>query len=241
MVLTLTKVIEVVDRTEKMEANKLKEALNRLSQILELNDEHYELVVGGGAGLILSEQISVGTYDIDVIAVLKDGTFEEPNWTDHFKDARETVSNELGIRSDWINAGPSSLIEILPTGFGARLKNNSDEMAFSEAITVRPVSRYDQIILKTYASLNMKYDSPKWHKHVNDLREMKVNPEEIASGIKWALNNCGDFPDEYSEIEQKAVEFASELDFYPPNKIERELRKVQDGDGEFTDNPETYK
>lgn len=208
---------------EMMEPNRLQEALKRLAELLEVKQgaDSYELVVGGGAGLILAGHVAIATEDVDVIATVHGETLKEPEWGDPFKQARETVAEEMGLQSEWINKGPSALIEILPEGFIQRIDEEDQEISFSNTITVRPVARYDQILLKTYAALNMRFDNPKLHKHRNDLSALNPSVEELARGIKWAMENCGDFPDKIDSVANEINELSNDLDIYPPNKIKK--------------------
>ncbi|MFB6346904.1 MAG: hypothetical protein ABEK50_14355 [bacterium] len=208
---------------EMMKPDRLEEALRRLSELLEVKSgaDSYELVVGGGAGLILADYVAIATEDVDVIATVHGKTLKEPEWGDPFEETRETVAEEMGLQSEWINKGPSALVEILPEGFIQRIDEEDKEISFSTAITVRPVARYDQIFLKTYASLNMRFDNPKLHKHRNDLSDLKPSVEELARGIHWAINNCGYFPNKIAPLVTDINELSNDLGLYPPDKIQK--------------------
>ncbi|MGM0381349.1 MAG: hypothetical protein ACQEP7_05130 [bacterium] len=100
--------------TGKMHDDRLKKALKRFAEQLELHTEkQLLLIVAGGAGLVLSNHTKVGTYDVDVIGLEKSGQIVAPDWSDYpgFKQCRQNVARELGLEQDWINAGPSKLLK----------------------------------------------------------------------------------------------------------------------------------
>ena len=204
----------------EMEPNQLKEALRRFGEIMEVETgKPLTLVIGGGAGLVLTEQIMVGTFDVDVLAVVEGGKLKKPSWDEAFETARKVIAEEMGLRSDWINAGPAGLVEKVPKNFKERLLNQATRIQFGDRVTILAISRLDQIYFKTYAALNKEPGMPKQGKHVMDLYELSATVEEILAGVRWACENFDDFPPKNEVLQRRLIQLGRELDFYPPDQI----------------------
>ena len=63
-------------------------------------------------------------------------------------EAASDVANALGLPADWLNTGPTSIVETgFPEGFASRV-----EMRRYGSLTLDIASRYDQVFLKLYAA-----------------------------------------------------------------------------------------
>lgn len=198
----------------ELRASELKSALERFAEVWELrSDSALTMVVCGGAGLNLAGYTDIGTYDVDVIALEVEGNLETPEWSEEFQAAREAIAEDMGLRSDWINRAPATLIDVLPEGFQDRLDNSGNELTFGPngLVKVKTISQYDQIFLKTYAALNREHDDPQYGKHVNDLRQLDPAVDAVSEGVHWALEECDDFPDELADLTFRLRELGSDL------------------------------
>ena len=145
------------------------------------------LVVCGGAALISLHLISRSTNDVDVIGSIqsdKDGQVclsLEDALTDELLILVAEIAIDLGIREDWLNPGPSSLIEFgLPQGLEGRLI----EKVYGSCLKVSFISRLDQVHLKIFAVMGSKSEATK---HLSDLLDLKPTDEETQAAVDWLL------------------------------------------------------
>lgn len=158
------------------------EQLNRLldaiSEHLASAGRHYELVAVGGSALLALGLITRPTKDLDVVAVADHGRLEtaEP-LPRELIDARDRVARDFDLADDWINAGPTGLLDLgLPDGFLGRVETRS----FGDGLTVHFASRLDQIHFKLYALVDQGGG-----RHDQDLRSLKPTMEELLRGACW--------------------------------------------------------
>ncbi len=98
--------------------------LAALGELLSSRGLHYEVVLVGGADLLLRDLVARPTNDADVLGMrLASGQvgrlheLPEPLAT-----AIADVARAHGLPDDWLNLGPASLLDLgLPPGFEARL------------------------------------------------------------------------------------------------------------------------
>jgi len=84
----------------------------------------------------------------------------------------------LGLRSDWLNAGPASLAELgLPIGAVKRAVIRD-----WGSLRLRLASRIDQISFKLYAAVDQGPHS----RHFADLRRLAPTPSELIGAARWA-------------------------------------------------------
>jgi hypothetical protein len=167
-----------------MQYEDLDEALQTLGAVLVSRGTPYTLAVVGGGGLLLLRLLDRPTRDMDVVAIVEDGTYVKPEGLPApLAAAVADVGNALGLAPDWINVGPSSLLDLgLPTGFRSR----ADVRRF-EALELHVASRTDQICLKLYAAVDQGPRS----KHMADLRRLTPGPEELADAARWVVTHDG--------------------------------------------------
>jgi hypothetical protein len=153
--------------------------LAALGEQLAAARERYELVVIGGSGLLALGIIERSTRDVDILA-LRSG--EELGSADPLPEplqaARDRVARDFSLPNEWLNAGPSDLLDLgLPKGFLERLERRD----YGEGLTVYLASRYDQIHFKLYALVDQGPG-----KHEDDLRSLQPTDEELLTAARWA-------------------------------------------------------
>lgn len=166
----------------------IERALRALSDRLDAtHSPATELAVCGGAALHVRGLMTRGvTRDVDAFAQLKtEGGVRKLVKADPLPDflIREAaiVARDFGIAPDWLNAGPSSLIDLgLPPGIEARLH----AVVYGARLTVHYIDRWDQVHFKLYAAAN--YGDP-GSRHVSDLLALNPKAEELESAARWSL------------------------------------------------------
>lgn len=169
-----------MDSNDKTKLNKenLEEILQLLGERLTLiaPEKNWNLVVCGGAALAVLNLVQRTTKDIDVIGQFKDGQIEYTGFDSKFKEQISIVAVLFNLPSDWINTRPESFIRSgLPPGLLQRLILKK----YGKNLTIGFISRYDQIFLKLYASVD------RGGYHVDDLIKLKPTEEELSDACKW--------------------------------------------------------
>lgn len=161
-------------------------ALRSLAIRLEENRaEVIELVVCGGSALILAGLITRTTQDVDVVALMRQGTLCSPEpFPPSLLLSVQEVAEDLNLPSDWLNNHPShgegGLFQMgLPAGFAERLTRHT----YGPLLTVHLIHRIDQIHFKLYASVD------RGGYHITDLIALKPTPDEIESAARWAMTH----------------------------------------------------
>jgi hypothetical protein len=154
------------------------EALSALSETLEARHLEYELVAAGASSLVLLGLITRATRDLDIVAMIEAGhyvgayTLPQP-----LVEAVRDIGEVLDIGADWLNSGPSALLDLgLPDGFAERA-----EVRSFGALTLHLASRVDQIYFKLYATVDQGPRS----KHVDDLRALQPSRDELRGAAVW--------------------------------------------------------
>ena len=122
------------------------------------------------------------TNDLDVVAVADHGRLEtaEP-LPRELLDARNRVARDFDLADDWINAGPTGLLDLgLPNGFLGRVQTRS----FGDGLTVHFASRLDRIHFKLYALVDQGGG-----RHDQDLRSLKPTMEEVLRAAPWTTTH----------------------------------------------------
>ena len=157
-------------------------ALTTLGKVLASRGTSYEVAVVGGGALSIMGLITRPTKDIDIVALVRDG--ELVGARDLPADlvrAKDDVALSLGLASDWLNSGPTSLLELgLPDGFEERMTPRH-----YEGLTVHLAGRLDQIFFKFYAAVDQGPRS----KHVADLRKLEPTNDELRAAESWARSH----------------------------------------------------
>lgn len=127
-----------------------------------------EICVIGGTALNIIGVVERPTRDIDIVALA---------YTDHsgiirIGDSRQlpelldesarAVAREFGIEEDWLNSGPTSLLDAgLPEGFAGRLENRE----------------YGTVLAVHFAS-----------RHLVDLLALNPAPDEMDFAFRWTMS-----------------------------------------------------
>ncbi len=138
----------------KMARSELLLALERLGALCPPDTE---IVLAGGAALILGGYIERGTDDGDVI-------HSEPKLTD-IRDFIAAVADEQSLGPSWLNDGVKAWADVLPPDFGSRLA----EVGTFGNLRVRRLGRLDLLVMKFFARRVGDLD---------DLEELAPTPEE---------------------------------------------------------------
>ena len=196
-----------------MEAKQeITKALEMLGELLEDRGYHFDLVIVGGAALLLLDLISRSTLDLDALAVIAEGNrwkTSKPLPVELVTAIRD-VADALDLprqprdEKDWLNAGPSMLLQMgLPPGFKTRVT-----IQRFGGLTVRIASRVDLIYLKLWSATATARGARR-KVDVDDLRKLRPTREELRSALQWCAQKDGrpDF------IRREATQVINKLGF----------------------------
>jgi len=157
---------------------RLEEALGALGEALAHRAQSAEIAVIGGSGLLLLRAVNRTTVDVDIVALVEGGrlTRAEPLPIALLEAVRD-VARVLDLPPDWLNAGPTALLDFgLPEGFLER-----SLLRRFDALVVHVASRYDQTHFKLYAAADQGPRS----KHIEDLRALAPDRAELLAAARW--------------------------------------------------------
>jgi hypothetical protein len=157
----------------------LTQLLSALGEQLEAAGAAAEIVVIGGSGLIALGMIDRATRDVDIVALREgDRLVSATPLPASLLTARDRVSTDFGLAEDWLNPGPTDLLDFgLPEGFVERLESHR----YGDALKVHFASRIDQIHFKLYALVD---SGP--GRHESDLRALSPTADELLAAASWA-------------------------------------------------------
>ena len=158
----------------------LNDTLAALGELLDARGLHYELVVVGGASLLLRGVIARPTRDVDVLgareasgAIVRLDPLPEP-----LAHAVADVGLVFGLPPDWLNPGPASLLDLgLPDGFAGRL-----DAVRTGSLVVWVAGRFDLACFKLYAAADRW---PARDRHLDDLAALAPTPDELLVAARW--------------------------------------------------------
>lgn len=167
------------DIANKTAADRL---LSALGEQLAAAGERSELVVIGGSGLLALGLIERSTRDVDLLALRAGNELNSARpLPSVLKIARDRVARDFSLPTDWLNPGPTELLELgLPEGFIDRLERRD----YGDSLTVYIASRYDQIHFKLYALVDQGPG-----KHEADLRALSPTEEELLAAARWSRSH----------------------------------------------------
>jgi hypothetical protein len=182
----------------KSESIDFDEVLSTLGEVLASRGVAVEIVAVGGGALSLLGLISRATKDIDVVALMLDGQLvSAKSLPSELVQARNDVASALGLPVDWLNAGPTQLLDFgLPESFEKRMITR-----LYHGLTVHLASRLDQVFFKFYAAVDRGPQS----KHVADLRQLKPTNEEMIAAARWARGH--DPSPSFREMSRQALSY----------------------------------
>lgn len=165
-------------RREPLDERSLPPLLDALGEVLASRGQRYEVVAIGGSALLLLGYIHRATRDLDLVALIQGGRMVTAKpLPAALAEAVADVARARGLRPDWLNPGPTSLLDLgLPTGFAERLETRA-----YKALTLHLAGRFDQIAFKLYAAVDQGPDS----KHTADLRALTPAPAELRIAARW--------------------------------------------------------
>jgi hypothetical protein len=160
-------------------ASSLEEALEVLGEVLADQGNSAALAVIGGGSLLLSQLIERPTKDLDVVALVIAGEYRRAMpFPDFLAAAVRDVAAAKGLTPDWLNPGPTDLLDFgLPVGFEQRAT-----LRRFGALSLHVASREDQICFKLYAYIDQGPRS----KHAADLKRLSPSANEL----QWAGDWC---------------------------------------------------
>ncbi|MFH1726815.1 MAG: DUF6036 family nucleotidyltransferase [Pseudomonadota bacterium] len=118
--------------------NMISKAFIRLDVIL---DEKVNLLIGGGAALLILDIMPISTMDVDAIP------FKSIIGPEDLKKYSQAVAKELDLPADWLNEYFYQFTHCLPDDYGDRLK----EVFSGEKLTCFCLSPTDIAIMKFFA------------------------------------------------------------------------------------------
>lgn len=156
----------------------LHQALTVLGSVLSDRRLHFEVVAIGGGGLLLLGMISRPTKDVDLVALIDNGSFvSAKHLPSLLLEAIAEVGIALQLGKNWVNTGPSDLFLMgLPEGFADRMGTYH-----YGGLVLHLAGRFDQICFKLYASVDQGPDS----KHFADLKSLKPTRAELENAASW--------------------------------------------------------
>jgi len=153
-----------------------------LSEQLSASGIRFELAVIGGAALIWLGLVDRATKDVDVVGLVS-GTevISSRPFPAGLARAAKQVAADLGLPEDWLNPGPSELLDFgLPEGFLGR----AHRVEIGPSLVVFFGDRFDQIHFKLYAMVDHAGG-----RHAEDLRALDPTPEELVTAARWTTTH----------------------------------------------------
>src|SRR3990170_4350087 len=96
-----------------LDEGSLPRALAALGDVLGSRGQRYEVVAVGGSALLLLGYIHRATRDLDLVALIQDGRMVPAGpLPAPLAEAVADVARPLGLRPDWLNPGPTSLLNL---------------------------------------------------------------------------------------------------------------------------------
>lgn len=182
----------------------VEEALKRLNMKMVYEEmTPINMVSCGGGALNLLGLINRPTTDLDIIGLAKVDTKSKlriefaKTLPPRFSELIAEIGRELRLRHDWLNLGPSVLLDFgLPPGFDERLVKKS----YGECLTLFVISRLDQIHLKMFAAMDPK--GGRSDVHLSDLMDLEPDEKEAMLAVKWLLDRSSsdDFKSKLKEV-----------------------------------------
>jgi hypothetical protein len=156
--------------------------LNALGEQLAAHGESYALAVVGGSALLALGFISRPTRDVDVLAIVEDRELVAAQpLPATLLDAAHTVARDFGLPDEWLNPGPTSLLDLgLPDGFYERAQHR----VYGPGLEILFASRVDQIHLKLYATVDQGAG-----KHLDDLTALQPTDQELLDAARWSRSH----------------------------------------------------
>ena len=165
---------------DELDRDTLTEALSALGQVLQVRGLSYEVVLVGGANLMLRGIVSRPTKDADLLGtrsptglIVRLDELPAP-----LAEAIRDVALTYALSDEWLNLGPRSLLDRpLPDGFENRL-----EAADFGALRVWFAGIFDLVCFKLWAAAD---HWPSIDRHFNDLLAIGPTRDELLDAARW--------------------------------------------------------
>lgn len=145
-----------------------------------------DLLVCGGSALQALRLVSRTTKDIDVVAMVSRSSEQELIMSTakplppHLVEAAKKVARDFDLKDGWINPGPTSALDF---GLPAGVLDRAEVHDYGRTLTVRFISRYDQIHFKLYAAVDQG------GRHYQDLVDLKPSEAELEQAARWSMTH----------------------------------------------------
>lgn len=159
--------------------HQLEVAVRALGELLKARGLHFDIVVIGGGNLILRGLVSrPTTKDLDVLGAWSPTGVEVMQLMPApLAIAIEEVALAYGLAIDWMNLGPSAILDHgVPDGFLERLEPRD-----FGGLVVWLADRVDMICFKLFAAVDQGVRS----RHLQDLRELGPSRAELLVAARW--------------------------------------------------------
>jgi len=186
------------------------ELFDTLERLGELLPEKAQVVIAGGAALILGGYIERATSDGDVVHSV-------PPLTE-LRSAIRQVAEERGLSPDWLNDGVKAFGDVLPEDFEKR----TDRIGTFGNLRVLLLGRMDLILSKFYGGREVDFE---------DLAQMHPTDEEIAFVISQLERIARFRPDRALKMQLYLEQGGAEALRDPPSVDEQEERGDQMPEG----------
>lgn len=165
---------------DELDRDTLTEALAALGQVLKVRGLSYEVILVGGANLLLRGIVSRPTKDADLLGarspagpIIRLDELPEP-----LSEAIRDVALTYALSEEWLNLGPGSLLDHpLPDGFEDRL-----EPADYGALRVWFAGTFDLVCFKVWAAAD---HWPSIDRHFSDLLAIGPTRDELLDAARW--------------------------------------------------------
>lgn len=165
---------------EPLSHKRLVAALRTLGGVLADRGLSYEIVVVGGAAMVLNSASSRTTQDVDAIAVAE-GSGVRPRRVHvlpaPLAEAVRDVAATLGLEDDWLNVSVGVFVP--PLEVDDVLSDAASYLYGGLRVTV--ASRPNLAKLKLYAAVDEGHGSV----HERDLRDLALPTEEVDLVLQW--------------------------------------------------------
>lgn len=153
----------------KLGIDLLKPVLEALDQKLAQAGEQRDLIVCGGAALLVLDISDRQTKDVDVLL---------PKLDPILTAICAEIAKQFGLDPDWLNNGPESLVRDLEKGWENRVT-----VAYKgPSLNVKVLGRRDLVATKLFALCDRDEND------LDDLVKLKPSSEEIDSLKQWVLD-----------------------------------------------------
>jgi hypothetical protein len=168
---------------ERMAAEAILDHLGALAEWLRVRapGERHELYVVGGAALALSG-FGRATYDVDLL--------RPASLPQSVREGARAVARSRRLAPEWLAVGPAEVFRRLgrPVRFPAYFFEAARVIEVGPSLAVEVACRQALLSLKLYAA------GPSTGKHLDDLRALAPNEDEIREAVRFVLETDGSEP-----------------------------------------------